>query len=169
MPELACLGLELCSRFPIDHESDGYWSPLPTIVCACILRSASSMKDCRARRFSTPRLGLECVKALRLIARKGVAVAGGLLGDRAHLGDHQRSLFLQISNVQTCFSLKKVDTERDTTGRRCRGVVPSDVYTGTGFARSSAVLSTRCLMNNIIYLVGLVVIVLAVLGWLGWR
>jgi hypothetical protein len=27
----------------------------------------------------------------------------------------------------------------------------------------------RCLMNNIIYMVGLVVIVLAILGWLGWR
>jgi hypothetical protein len=51
-----------------------------------------------------------------------------------------------------------------------RCVVPLHVYAGTGLARSSQLFIPRgCFMNNIIYIVGVIVIVIAVLSFFGFR
>jgi len=53
---------------------------------------------------------------------------------------------------------------------RNRGVVPLHVYAGTGLAGSSGLFIPRgCIMNNIIYIVGVIVIVIAVLSFFGFR
>ena len=53
---------------------------------------------------------------------------------------------------------------------RDRGVVPLHVYAGTGLAGSSELFIPRgCFMNNIIYIVGVVVIIIAVLSFFGFR
>ena len=53
---------------------------------------------------------------------------------------------------------------------RDRRVVPLHVYAGTGLAGSSELFIPRgCFMNNIIYIVGVIVIVIAVLSFFGFR
>jgi small-conductance mechanosensitive channel len=51
-----------------------------------------------------------------------------------------------------------------------RRVVPLHAYAGTGLAGSSEPFIPRgCFMNNIIYIVGVIVIVIAVLSFFGFR
>jgi small-conductance mechanosensitive channel len=48
--------------------------------------------------------------------------------------------------------------------------VPLHVYAGTGLAGNSELFIPRgCFMNNIIYIVGVIVIVIAVLSFFGLR
>ena len=47
--------------------------------------------------------------------------------------------------------------------------MPLHVYVGTGLAGSELFIPRGCFMNNIIYIVGVIVIVIAVLSFFGFR
>ena len=95
----------------------------------------------------------------------GIKKGGILMGVRPR-SDEDAKYFSRIGEpTAPSTSTHKVRTARTVAGvQPRRGLLPMLIK-----APCETLFRRKCAMNNIIYIVGLVVIILAVLGWLGLR